>query len=527
MKPISLHGSFFLVVLAFLFVPGVSFAQSQMSPGPSLNLDQLAPQASSYAAKLSVACGDLKKSSCALVLPHIGQYALKQGLTLAPVASLGSVQSAHDDVCSGTVPVAIGMTDGFDSVRRAPGCASPFTLIGHPLFPYFGYLIVSNSVPVSTLDELLENTLWPGQTFSISIGKTGTGGQITFANILASNATYRRFITTTNLDRAAALDAILHHQLGGYFVMDGAGSPAIAAIANATDAHGNPLFKFLSINPGSAFYALKDADGHLLYHQVQINTGFMGIGSTSSLSTNAVMIVNQAWARDPANAQALNILTTAANRADASIRAATHTPANWDGDASTNSTPSFVVLPQSAPSAQQLIVQLKPADITPPTLSAPPPAQTVAQTAPTPAPPTPAPPATPPATPPTPAPIQPAAPASTNLDINFASGSATLLPDDMALLDNLGAALTSAQLAGSHFKIVGHTDTVGDPGANLLLSVARAQSVATYIETKFHVPAARLLVSGVGEADLLVETAPQTPNPSNRRVEIINLSLSP
>jgi hypothetical protein len=37
--------------------------------------------------------------------------------------------------------------------------------------------------------------------------------------------------------------------------------PAIADIATATEAHWNPLSKFLSINHGPSFYALKNVDG--------------------------------------------------------------------------------------------------------------------------------------------------------------------------------------------------------------------------------------------------------------------------
>lgn len=112
---------------------------------------------------------------------------------------------------------------------------------------------------------------------------------------------------------------------------------------------------------------------------------------------------------------------------------------------------------------------------------------------------------------------------SVNLNVDFASGSATLTPRAKAELDQLGHALTSQQLAGYKFSIVGHTDTTGKPAANLALSDARAHAVASYIETKFHVAAPILKASGVGETDLLVQTPAQTPNLQNRRVQIINI----
>lgn len=112
---------------------------------------------------------------------------------------------------------------------------------------------------------------------------------------------------------------------------------------------------------------------------------------------------------------------------------------------------------------------------------------------------------------------------SANLDIEFASGSATLTPEATAELDQLGKALTSATLAAYKFKIVGHTDTTGDAATNLALSQARAATVKSYLETKFGVSAARLTALGVGENDLLISTPPQTPELRNRRVQIINL----
>ena len=112
---------------------------------------------------------------------------------------------------------------------------------------------------------------------------------------------------------------------------------------------------------------------------------------------------------------------------------------------------------------------------------------------------------------------------STNLDIEFSSGSANLTPEATAALDQLGQALTSPDLAAYNFKIVGHTDTTGTAAANQVLSEQRAAAVKSYLETKFGVAGSRLQSEGVGESDLLIPTPPNTPNRSNRRVQIINL----
>jgi OOP family OmpA-OmpF porin len=112
---------------------------------------------------------------------------------------------------------------------------------------------------------------------------------------------------------------------------------------------------------------------------------------------------------------------------------------------------------------------------------------------------------------------------SVNLTVQFRTGSAELTRAAMQTLDQLGQALTSSALSGYRFRIEGHTDTVGSPEANKSLSDQRAAAVASYLEGKFHVTSSRLEAVGMGESDLLVATPPQTPEPRNRRVQVINI----
>ncbi len=123
-----------------------------------------------------------------------------------------------------------------------------------------------------------------------------------------------------------------------------------------------------------------------------------------------------------------------------------------------------------------------------------------------------------------PAPAAPQGPGpSIDLTVNFETGSAVLTPDAMRTLDELGRALASKQLAGYRFRIEGHTDTVGPRDYNRLLSERRAASVAAYVAKKFGVDPSRLQPVGMGEEGLLVPTPEQTPEPRNRRVQVINL----
>jgi outer membrane protein OmpA-like peptidoglycan-associated protein len=112
---------------------------------------------------------------------------------------------------------------------------------------------------------------------------------------------------------------------------------------------------------------------------------------------------------------------------------------------------------------------------------------------------------------------------SVSLTVEFATASTDLTPQARRTLDQLGRALTSQDLAQFHFRIEGHTDTVGSPEYNKALSQRRADAVAAYLEQNFGVAANRLQAVGLGQDGLLVPTPPQTANAQNRRVKVINL----
>ena len=131
----------------------------------------------------------------------------------------------------------------------------------------------------------------------------------------------------------------------------------------------------------------------------------------------------------------------------------------------------------------------------------------------------------------TPAPMQHAAPPpvrtasapSVNLTVQFATNSATLTPAATKTLTELGRALSSETLANYHFRIEGHTDTVGEPDANKALSDRRAQAVVAFLADKFKIDPTRLQPVGMGEDGLLVQTPQNVAEPRNRRVQVINL----
>ena len=121
------------------------------------------------------------------------------------------------------------------------------------------------------------------------------------------------------------------------------------------------------------------------------------------------------------------------------------------------------------------------------------------------------------------APTTQAAVLSIDLTVQFQSGSAELTQEAMRTLDELGRALSSASLAEYRFRIEGHTDTTGSRAVNMVLSEERAAKVAEYLQSKFGVASSRLVPVGRGQEALKVNTPDHTPEPRNRRVQVINI----
>lgn len=111
---------------------------------------------------------------------------------------------------------------------------------------------------------------------------------------------------------------------------------------------------------------------------------------------------------------------------------------------------------------------------------------------------------------------------SISLQVQFAFGSADLLPHGRRQLDQLGLALSDRALATAAFELAGHTDAVGDAESNLRLSIERANSVKFYLMQMHGLNASRLQAIGFGFSRL---ADPANPTAAiNRRVEVRRLS---
>jgi len=118
--------------------------------------------------------------------------------------------------------------------------------------------------------------------------------------------------------------------------------------------------------------------------------------------------------------------------------------------------------------------------------------------------------------------IEPSAPPTVRLPIFFEFNSAELRPEGRALLDKVGAALSSDELATFRFSVEGHTDSVGSDGYNSSLSTQRADAVKAYLMAQ-DVPPERLGTIGHGESAPVAGNDTDDGRQRNRRVELINL----
>ena len=101
--------------------------------------------------------------------------------------------------------------------------------------------------------------------------------------------------------------------------------------------------------------------------------------------------------------------------------------------------------------------------------------------------------------------------------LNFQFDSDELTPESRALLPQVLNAVKGHPVP--EVQVIGHTDTVGTPASNITLGMRRAEMIRKQLIDIGLDPSLIEIVSH-GEADLLVPTADDMPEPRNRRVEI-------
>lgn len=101
--------------------------------------------------------------------------------------------------------------------------------------------------------------------------------------------------------------------------------------------------------------------------------------------------------------------------------------------------------------------------------------------------------------------------------LNFATGSATILPESQEQLNNIAAVL--AGYPNVKVKVGGYTDNSGDPSANMRLSQERAESVRTALTGK-GIAGARMTAEGYGDKHPVADNSTEEGRARNRRIAL-------
>ena len=109
-------------------------------------------------------------------------------------------------------------------------------------------------------------------------------------------------------------------------------------------------------------------------------------------------------------------------------------------------------------------------------------------------------------------------PAPQRFVLNFRFESDELTDEARALVPEILALVRGHPVAD--VVVIGHTDTMGSRPANFDLGLKRAVMVRNLLSGA-GLDSARIEVSSLGETDLLVKTPDETPEPRNRRVDIV------
>ena len=103
-----------------------------------------------------------------------------------------------------------------------------------------------------------------------------------------------------------------------------------------------------------------------------------------------------------------------------------------------------------------------------------------------------------------------------NRIVEFESGSSILTPAGQQILNEMAAALNKVK--GKNIKIIGHTDSSGDPKKNIILSQERAEAVKQYLISK-QIPAGILSTQGLGSEKPVADNTTADGRKKNRRIE--------
>ncbi len=237
--------------------------------------------------EVEVACGKLDKENCAIVVPEISSKTVSQGVRLKPIESKGSVESLNG-LCDGDVQVAVVQLDVVAARVGKPDCTGKVVTLGPPLYPYEGFLVVRADVRENKFSDMV-NDLKSGSVLRVAAGGSGSGGELTLRNMLASAPEWKQIIDIQADGSATALNKLRDRELDAFFVMDGPQSPLLQEVRETVDPKSKQrLFKFVDLRPSDKLLAMQ-FNNRRLYAMATLESGWFS--AIKSISTPAVIAI--------------------------------------------------------------------------------------------------------------------------------------------------------------------------------------------------------------------------------------------
>ncbi|WP_018409379.1 TAXI family TRAP transporter solute-binding subunit [Methylocystis rosea] len=239
------------------------------------------------AVEVEVGCGKLDKENCAIVVPEINSKTVSQGVRLKPLQSKGSVESVNG-LCDGDIQVAVVQADVLAARAGKPDCAGKLVVLGAPLYPYEGFMVVRSEAREDKFGEMVHD-LKPGDVLRVAAGGAGSGGELTLRNILAAAPEWKQLIDIQPDSSATALNKLRDQQLDAFFVMDGPQSPLLQEVRETVDPKTKKrVFKFVDVRPTAKLLETQ-FNGRGLYATATVEAGWFS--AIKSISTPAVVAI--------------------------------------------------------------------------------------------------------------------------------------------------------------------------------------------------------------------------------------------
>jgi TRAP-type uncharacterized transport system substrate-binding protein len=256
--------------------------------------DRRAAKERSETVEVEVACGKLDKENCAVVVPEINAKTVSQNVRLKPLESKGSVESV-DGLCDGDVQMAVVQADVLAIRSAKPDCAGKVVVLGRPLFPYEGFMVVRADAREGKFGDMV-NHLATGAVLRVAAGGSGSGGELTLRNILAKAPEWKQLVDIAPDGSDTALNKLRDRQIDAFFVMDGPQSPLLQEVRETVDPKTKQrIFKFVDMRPDDKLTAIA-FNGRSLYATATLEAGWFS--ALKSIATPAVFAIRDDFYRN-------------------------------------------------------------------------------------------------------------------------------------------------------------------------------------------------------------------------------------